>query len=275
MEVSKTTTSTTYAVSRSRGKRQDESRYLSKLRQMKKSTMRSSDESESEEDMEPGAVILHKLFNRKVTLRPSNTVVKSRKRVPIGDAKAQEIAVNAGIPAPSVHKIDTARDGQNHIHMDYIQGQKLEALWPDMSIDQKTDIAGQPRELLKTMRSVVPPIDHLIGACDETEIRDTRVHFTYHLPPCPDEAGFNTVLLSTLHEHIPPLVKEAISRRLRTSHKISWVQDGKISGIVDWEDSGWYPKYWEYVKFFQRSADKDWKQYAEQNFPSIVSWRIS
>lgn len=219
------------------------------------------------------------MFNRKVILRPNNTVVKSGKRIPIGEAKALEIAVNAGIPAPNVHKIDAAPDGQNHIHMDYIQGQNLDVLWADMSIDQKTDIAQQLGGLLETMRSVVPPTD-IIGACDGTEIRDTRLHFTYHSPPCYDEAGFNNFLLSSLHEHIPPLVKEAISRRLRTNHRIVLthcdltprnilVRDGKISGLVDWEDSGWYPEYWEYVKFFQRTADKDWKQYAEHIFPQL------
>jgi hypothetical protein len=26
------------------------------------------------------------------------------------------------------------------------------------------------------------------------------------------------------------------------------VQDGRISGIVDWENAGWYPEYWEYTK---------------------------
>jgi Ser/Thr protein kinase RdoA (MazF antagonist) len=45
------------------------------------------------------------------------------------------------------------------------------------------------------------------------------------------------------------------------------VHEGKISGLVDWEDSGWYPEYWEYVKFFQRPADKGWKDYAEDIFP--------
>lgn len=25
-------------------------------------------------------------------------------------------------------------------------------------------------------------------------------------------------------------------------------EDGKLSGIVDWECAGWYPEYWEYTK---------------------------
>jgi len=45
----------------------------------------------------------------------------------------------------------------------------------------------------------------------------------------------------------------------RTDHKIVFthadlnmrnilVKDGRISGIVDWENAGWFPEYWEYTK---------------------------
>jgi Ser/Thr protein kinase RdoA (MazF antagonist) len=26
------------------------------------------------------------------------------------------------------------------------------------------------------------------------------------------------------------------------------VENGRVSGIVDWEQAGWYPEYWEYIK---------------------------
>lgn len=47
------------------------------------------------------------------------------------------------------------------------------------------------------------------------------------------------------------------------------VKDCKIVAVVDWEDGGWYPEYWEYVKFFQRSADNDWRQHAQYMFPEL------
>lgn len=49
-------TSAPYTVSRSRGKQPGESRYTSRLREMRKAKgqARSSDESESEDEMEPG-----------------------------------------------------------------------------------------------------------------------------------------------------------------------------------------------------------------------------
>jgi aminoglycoside phosphotransferase (APT) family kinase protein len=225
-----------------------------------------------------GVIILHKLFNRKVVLHSDDTVVKSGKRIAIGEAEALKVAALAGIPAPRFLEAKTSPDGRS-IRMSYVHGESLDTLWPSMTVDQKKDIASQLRIIIEQMRSVAPPAN-LIGACDGTEIRDTRVHFTYHSPPCQDEKAFNDYLSAALGEHTPPLVREAFTRRLRTNHWVVLthcdlaprnilVQDGKIQGLVDWEDSGWYPEYWEYVKFFQRPADKDWKLYAQEIFPEL------
>ncbi|EKJ76925.1 hypothetical protein FPSE_02923 [Fusarium pseudograminearum CS3096] len=281
MEDTPTTTSAIYAVSRSRGKQPGEPALKAKLRERRKAKgqARSSDESEPEDEMEPDSVILHQLFNRKVILQADKTVVKVGKRITLGEGEALKIAVSAGIPAPSVRDTCTTSDGEVRITMDYIPGESLEKLWPDMSVDQKKDIAQQIRQIVEKMRSITPPTD-FIGACDGTEIRDTRVHFTYHSLPCRDEKAFNEFLLTALYEPTPPLLREAFSRRLRTDHRVVFshcdlaprnilVQDGKIQGLVDWEDAGWYPEYWEYVKFFQRNFDKDFRRYAVDIFPEV------
>ncbi|KAF7957508.1 hypothetical protein EAE96_003085 [Botrytis aclada] len=64
----------------------------------------------------------------------------------------------------------------------------------------------------------------------------------------------------------------------RTDHKIRFthsdlnmrnilVKDGKISGIVDWENAGWYPEYWEYTKcHFGCRLDKRWLKMIDATF---------
>ncbi|KAF4634077.1 hypothetical protein G7Y89_g4030 [Cudoniella acicularis] len=51
---------------------------------------------------------------------------------------------------------------------------------------------------------------------------------------------------------LPDLVHRADHRILFTHSDLNMrnilVKDGKISGIVDWENAGWYPEYWEYTK---------------------------
>ncbi|KAI8659828.1 APH domain-containing protein [Fusarium sp. Ph1] len=247
MDSSPTPTLATYTVSCSRGKQPGDSLYLIRLRERRKvkGQARSSDESGSEDKTELGAVALHKMLNRKVVLHPDNTVVKFGKHIAMGEADALRVAVRAGIPVPAVNDAHTAPDGQVRIHIGYVQVQTLDTLGPEMSVEQKRNIAHQLRGIVEKMRAVTPPPD-----------------------------------LTSLYEDTTPLVREALSRRLRTDHRIVFthcdltprnilVQDGKIQGLVDWEDSGWYPEYWEYVKFFQRTADKDWKQYAGDIFPEL------
>ena len=224
-------------------------------------------------------MVLHKLFARKVVQYPDDTVVKSGKRIVLGEAEALKVAARAGVPVPRVHDVHTTRDGTGYIRMDYVHGETLEAVWPSMSAEERKDVARQLRGIVQTMRSANPPPNY-IGACDGTEVRDTRQYFTYHAPPCQDEKMFNEFLLSSLHEITPPLVRAAFPGRLRTHHRIVLthcdltprniiVQDGKIKGLVDWEDGGWYPEYWEYVKFFQRPSVRGWKDYAEHIFPEF------
>ncbi|KAF5124096.1 hypothetical protein E5D57_012019 [Metarhizium anisopliae] len=222
---------------------------------------------------------MNQLFHRKVVHRSDGVVVKSEKRLAVGEAEALRVARKAGIPVPLVHQAKTFPDGKGEIHMDYVQGESLDKLWPTMSVEEKKDVCRQLREILEQMRSIAPPCE-LIGACDGTEIRDTRVLNTYHHPPCRDEEMFNGFLLSSLFKITPEAVREALSLHLRTDHRIVLshcdlaprnilVQDGKITGLVDWEDGGWYPEYWDYVKFFQRPATMDWKQYAKDIFPKL------
>jgi len=42
------------------------------------------------------------------------------------------------------------------------------------------------------------------------------------------------------------------------------VQGDHVQALLDWEFAGWYPEYWEYVKFFNQPTDCiDWKDHAE------------
>lgn len=92
-----------------------------------------------------GAVVLHKLFARKVVQYPDNTVVKSRKRIVLGEAEALKVATQARVPVPRVHAVDATRDGTGYIRMDYVHGETLEDTWSSMSAEERRDVARQLR----------------------------------------------------------------------------------------------------------------------------------
>lgn len=41
------------------------------------------------------------------------------------------------------------------------------------------------------------------------------------------------------------------------------VDQGRITGIIDWEDSGLIPNYWEYANIMRPSKDQDWKAWVD------------
>lgn len=230
--------------------------------------------------MRQGVTVLHKLYGRRVTRHPGNIAKKSGKRICLQEADALRVAEQAGLPVPHVHQVETTPDGKHHISMDYIEGQVLTKAWPEYSEVQKRTVVQQLREILTIMRSIPPP-EGYIGDCTGNQIRDTRLYFTHNAPACQDERGFNQFLIDALVPEIPIPVHQAfIERWNRDDHRVVFthsdvaprniiVRDGNIVGLLDWEDAGWYPEYWEYVKFFQRSsiADGDWRNYADDIFP--------
>lgn len=219
MDDSQPPASATYAVSRTRGKQAGEFLLSTKLRDRRtvKGQARSSEESESEDEIGPGLSLQYipgqpSLLNCLSRLRGSAQVVQLQSRLPSrqycgqlwemysygrsGGAQSRQL----GWP-PSCSCLRTTPDGQGRIRMGYIQGQRPDALWPDMSAEHKKDVARQLRARPERMRSVAPP--KLIGACDGTEIRDTSQHFTYHSPLCRDEETSNEIILSPLTNTYP------------------------------------------------------------------------
>lgn len=119
----------------------------------------------------------------------------------------------------------------------------------------------------------------MIASCGGSPVRDAHHYFDYDGGPFATEADFNEFLLSTLIDNTPSAIVNALRGRLRENHRIVFthgdlsqrnilVRNGKIVALVDWEYAGWYPEYWEYVKFLSRFCrHHDWRSYAEDMFP--------
>lgn len=214
-----------------------------------------------------------------VALYPDGLVRKAGS-IFLGEADAMRFARSHGLPVPHVHDAKkTIRDGEGQITMDHIEGDNLSKVWRSFSDEQKGVIALQLRDILKSMRSINPPPGTRIGAYTGNEIRDTRIYADFTAPSCQDEKEFNEYLIKALLPGTPPAMRQAFSLQLQTNHRVVFthghlipkniiVRDGRIVGLFDWGEAGWYPEYWEYVKFFQRMGSdvEDWWDYADDIF---------
>jgi hypothetical protein len=94
--------------------------------------------------------------------------------------------------------------------------------------------------------------------------------------PFQTEAEFDGFVLDLL-KGTPVPIRKTLAEVLGSSgdHRIVFthgdlsprnviVKERRVQALLDWEYAGWYPEYWEYVKFFDRP--RGCKDYAEVMF---------
>lgn len=203
--------------------------------------------------------------------------MKSGRHVQLDEAHALQFASQLNVPVPCLRKAQQTGDNIVAIHMDFVEGQQLDKLWPNMSESEKLAIACQLRDILQTMRSARCDTG-IIGSCNGGPARDCRRICDHTGGPFQNQEDFNKFILD-LYPVTPTTIRDALARGLRSDYHILFshgdltqhniiIKDNKIVALIDWEYAGWYPEYWDYIKFFERySANQDWKEYAKEIFP--------
>lgn len=156
-------------------------------------------------------------------------------------------------------------------------GQQLNIVWSSMSDEQKKKVAKQIGAILTAIRELPYPEQGMIGSCDGTVARDCRRIHEYDGAPFADEEGFNDFIFDVI-DTAPMGIQRAMKKNMRTDHRIVFSHGDlsqhnflvdehfDVTALLDWEFAGWYPEYWDYVKFFERRSLKDWKEYADDIF---------
>lgn len=187
-----------------------------------------------------------------------------------------QFAHSLQLPVPAVHEISESGK-QTSILMDFVDGECLEEVWPTMNIEEKQSVAEQVRDIITVMRKATPN-QTSIGAFDGPA-RDCRQFLDYQGGPFESISTFNEFVLDFL-DGTPPYIRQSITEAVNDANgsrnvlshcdltpRNIIVQDGRIKALLDWEYAGWYPEYWEFVKFFDRPTGcKDWKSFAGTMF---------
>ena len=82
-------------------------------------------------------------------------VIKEGRRVRMEEVPALKLAARFELPVPRVHDAGPGKiEGENFIRMDYIEGKPLDEVWDTYTIEQKSSICRQLRDIITTMRSM-------------------------------------------------------------------------------------------------------------------------
>ncbi|PYI13779.1 kinase-like protein [Aspergillus violaceofuscus CBS 115571] len=188
---------------------------------------------------------------------------------------------NTTIPIPTVIAHHEEGDGHALTIMTRIPGENLSEAWSKLTDDQKDNIAKETAEYLLQLRSLQSDrLECLDGRPVFNKYRRGEDNCDSAQDPTSDDYVWNRLAAS-----LDPAVPEAVRCRLRRSmpptqpftythndltHVNIMVQNGKLSGIIDWEAAGYYPVWWEYTRTIVTSEgleDMKWKSLLRQYMP--------
>lgn len=149
------------------------------------------------------------------------------------------------------------KSGNRYILMTRCSGVRLCNVFRTLSAKERGVVLLHLRGFIDELRVIVPPKPGHIGSTDYTPIHDEHVH---SLPcgPFDSIADVHKAIRGgpdgpTGHDELDMMISTQDSRsyQVKFTHgdlafRNILYEHGKITGIVDWESSGWYPDYWEY-----------------------------
>lgn len=161
------------------------------------------------------------------------------------------IAANTTLPVPKVYDFKFDEQRQSFfIVMDYVPGDTLERRWKNFTSDQRDFVCHQLAECLAQLRKLT---GDYIGTVNRGAIRfglwqsrwggpfDNEKEFNDWML----EAGGDAAECGLTHDHAIHFAHADLSPR-----NIMVDENGRITGILDWERAGWFPEYWDIVRIY-------------------------
>ncbi|KAL4244281.1 Protein kinase-like domain superfamily protein [Abortiporus biennis] len=138
-------------------------------------------------------------------------------------------------------------------------GVSLDCVWPTLTSLQRDNIIDQLRSHITQLRSIPHTHPGTICSINFGPCRDGRVASAEAFGPFENEASFNDYLIEIAEMWMDPSMLPEIRHRMKDNHSIVFthgdlaprnimVKGDRITGIIDWENAGWYPEHWEFVK---------------------------
>ncbi|KAK0482420.1 kinase-like protein [Armillaria novae-zelandiae] len=182
-------------------------------------------------------------------------------------ASLRFVHAHTSIPVPRVYGTINFW-GKSYAFMQRLPGKDiLRARWSQFTDSEKLNIHTQLRGFVAELRAIPPPPSPAICSVLGGPGLDYRLCTDGPHGPYADEAEMNFQLrlgvpfddIRRAFANESPQRAEDIIESHSPQHNIM-VDNGEVTGIVDWECSGWYPRHWEYLKaLFTEPCDVEWR----------------
>ena len=163
-----------------------------------------------------------------------------------------------------------------------VKGDTLSSAWPTMTEGDRARVTRQTAEYLSQLRELHSDrIQSLDGDPVYSAFLFRDEFGTPHGPFCTDEELWNEMAkalkdvpqkaVQRLRDRMPILTPYAFTHGDLASVNIM-VENGYLTGIIDWEASGFFPAWWEYTAagIGLGEEDNEWKTLL-RSFPRLGS----
>ncbi|KAI9163916.1 hypothetical protein HJFPF1_05548 [Paramyrothecium foliicola] len=182
------------------------------------------------------------------------------------EAQSMMAIREAGFPCPKVISVGShphSTSAPASILMTRIPGEQLDDVYHELRETKRTAIVDEISRMVEIMRAWKSPWGLRICRISGGSIRSIRVP-NHQVGPCESEKDFNDYLLAAASPHSFKSREDfqsslQVARRLNeVRHRIVFthgdfflhnilVDNGHVTGFIDWESAGWYPEYWEFT----------------------------
>ncbi|PLB49701.1 kinase-like protein [Aspergillus steynii IBT 23096] len=223
--------------------------------------------------------LFYEAGNRGVWSLGSNMILKDRgPGAPTREVEnARFVEENTSIPVPTVvQSWNEDATGRTFILLKRVPGEPLSAAWPKLSADQKDNIARQTAQYLQQLRSLQSNCLQALngGPIYSNFLFPNRTSDVPHGPLASDEDLWLDMERSL--QHIPEASRVRLRSRMPPATPYTFthndlinvnimVDNGRLTGIIDWEWSGYFPVWC--------GEDREWKALLRKHMPDYSAAR--
>ncbi|KAJ7481460.1 kinase-like domain-containing protein [Mycena latifolia] len=186
------------------------------------------------------------------------------------------------VRVPEVYGWCQDEEGETFLYMEYLEGRTLESCIETLADEELRAVAVQVALMMRDVRSLrqSPGSDIFVGTVSRGPILDQLWRYCGEEPLGPTAVQMFNDAFAGLARLCPGYPDHEFFRNVRASlsdtagvrfthadlHPFNIIispSSCEVIGIIDWQESGWYPEYWEYIKTSFNFTFTRWYSYVD------------